>query len=92
MTDLTEVLARAIRLTFLNRDKFGCYEDSEIADATAVIIAALNADGYQIVPKEPDDSMTLAAQRAYDASKYPGHFAAEMRKLLRAAIAAAPKP
>ena len=55
MTNPTEVLARVIRDT-LEVNRF------DASTAAYRQIVALNAAGFQIVPKEPDDSMTLAAQ------------------------------
>jgi hypothetical protein len=52
MTDLTEVLARAID---------GVPDETRVRTKVDFVLAALDAAGYQIVPKLPTDHMVAAA-------------------------------
>lgn len=106
MTDVTEVLARAIREEIVRQyrenERASCpagaayYEEHISPELTAGAgLAALDAAGYQIVPKEPTDLMGAAGLKSYTDKTDPDYIAGNpskwMKPAYRAMLAAAPK-
>jgi predicted CoA-binding protein len=84
MTDLTEVLTAAIQ----RKRRIGTASVSQTPiEAAASCIAALDAAGYQIVPKEPSAAMLKSA----GAGEYEIYHEEEYAEAYREMLAAAPK-
>jgi hypothetical protein len=87
MTDLTEVLARIDAQ--LADEPFDDVSRAKYCADVRARLAALDAAGYQIVPKEPTDEMLYAAQHESEIVSLPPE---ENHEIWIAMLAAAPKP
>lgn len=91
MSDLTEVLARDIGKSL---GLLGRVPDASLTMAAQSILVALDAAGYQIVPKEPTPDMISAGSdhKRWGREHFgdPGY--APCGNIYSAMLAAAPKP
>jgi hypothetical protein len=101
MTDLTEVLARAMceergagGLNGIARQRYVDEQWERYDDDAKACLAALDAAGYQIVPKEPTEIMSHAGEEARYRACRGGLNGPEVMMAIgyEAMLKAAPKP